>query len=179
MSGTGHRLGPNYKKNHPNLPKERIVQFEVVLQRLRWFENQEFGKGASSEDVSGAQRDLGVVFPNSYVVFLKECGWGGVEPIEIYGLGADVPDYLNVVKMTHSERTEAEPTMRLCLVPLLNDGFGNHYCLNTDQQKNGECPIVFWNHELDPDQQPEEVATSFAEWLSGELDELESEEQPT
>ena len=54
------------------------------------------------------------------------------------------------------------------LVPVMNDGAGNHYCLDdTSRLDGGECPVVFWDHEHQdgPDQVPEQVSASFDRWL--------------
>lgn len=51
------------------------------------------------------------------------------------------------------------------LIPFAPDGRGNHYCLDTSQMADDECPIAFWDHELGPDQDVEIVNTNFLDWL--------------
>jgi len=53
----------------------------------------------------------------------------------------------------------------------MNDGAGNHDCLDTRQVKDGDCPVVLWDHEGDDFQKCERVAPSFAAWLGRKLDE--------
>lgn len=64
-----------------------------------------------------------------------------------------------------SERQEMYPPLPSFLVTFFNDGFGNQHCLDARQTIDGEHQIVFWNHELGPDQSPELIAGSFEEWL--------------
>jgi hypothetical protein len=47
----------------------------------------------------------------------------------------------------------------------MNDGFGNHYCLDTGSLHDGECPEVFWDHEKGVRQEPEFVSPQFDLWL--------------
>jgi hypothetical protein len=51
------------------------------------------------------------------------------------------------------------------LVPISPDGWGNHYCPDTSQFAEDECPVVFWSHEQGEDQEPEWTHSSFLAWL--------------
>ena len=67
-----------------------------------------------------------------------------------------------------------EPALLSNLVPVMSDGAGNHYCLNTSVMQNGECPVIFWDHEQGRDQNLGRVAASFDVWLIELPDELMS-----
>ncbi len=108
-----------------------------------------------------------------YRQFLRRFGWGGVEDIELFGLGADVPSFLHLVVMTESERSEMSPALPTHLIPVMNDGGGNLYCL--DSRGAAEPPVVFWDHTAGEDQQPQQVAADFVAWLSEELGRFEQE----
>lgn len=117
---------------------------------------------------------LGVRFPLAYRTFLRELGvthW----PREIYGIVEGKSRYYNVVTNTLSERTEVEPELPLHLVALSPDGWGNHYCLDASDPCGSDCPVVFWNHELDADQTPKRVSSNFLDWLRSEIEEEENE----
>ena len=75
-------------------------------------------------------------------MFLGHIDWASIEGLELYGLGEDVPAYLDLVTVTVSERTEMRPRLPNRLVPLMNDGAGNHYCLEFESREQGECPVV-------------------------------------
>lgn len=122
--------------------------FSRTINRLLSFETKELGRGTSIREIDAAEQRLHVKLSESYKAFLQRFGWGGVEHIQLCGLGEGVPDYLNLVYVTESERADAEPQLPSYLVPLMNDGAGNHYCLDTRRYREGECPVVFWDHEL-------------------------------
>lgn len=150
-----------------------MADFAILRERLRKFVTHQFGRGASPAEIAAGEQALGLTFPESYRAFLSEFGWGGVEDIEVFGLGLDVPTFLDLVRVTHVERLEAEPQLPQHLLPILNDGYGNHYCLDTSIRNDNESPVVFWDHEAGPDQEPEVVASTFVDWLMQEVEERE------
>ena len=146
-----------------------MMEFDNIEKRLHEFANKEFGRGASEGELQAASAQLGVPLAGAYRDFLTTFGWGGVEHLELYGLGEDTPDHLHLVKITESERKEAHPALPIHLLPVMNDGFGNLYCLDT---KAETLPIVLWDHERDEAQEPELQASDFAVWLIEQLDSL-------
>lgn len=149
------------------------MDFEELKARLNGFTHKKFGRGVSDAEIHDAERILGVVLSGSYRHFLRDFGWGGVAHLEIFGLGSDAPHYLDLINMTLRERREMDPALPNCLVPLMNDGAGNHYCLDTRHMRQGECSVVFWDHELGKNQQPSPIADSFDLWLRGLLLDLD------
>jgi cell wall assembly regulator SMI1 len=143
-----------------------------LIRRLRSRREAEFGRGATPQEIEQAEERLGVQLPESYKAFLGYFGWASLEGLELYGLGDDVPAYLDLVRVTSSERTQMRPRLPRYLVPLTNDGAGNHYCLDVGSGEQGECVIVFWDHNLGESQDPEYVAPNLEAWLSEELDTL-------
>lgn len=88
---------------------------------------------------------------------------------DVFGLGFDVPPYLDLVRVTQSERAEAVPALPEHLVPLMNDGAGNHHALDTSSPSN-DPPVVFWDHEFGENQVPDHEADGFVAWLAERLD---------
>jgi cell wall assembly regulator SMI1 len=123
-----------------------------------------FGRGASADEVAEAERRLGVSFPESLRRYLMELGYLEARSVEFFGIGAGVPEHLNLVDRTISERTTLHPIIPRHLLPVLNDGSGNHFCLDL-RDGNADPPMVFWSHELGTDQTPIVVASSFSSWL--------------
>ena len=116
--------------------------------RILSLQSQPHGVSATNTDFLKAEELLGLQFPDTYKSFLMTIGWGGIAHFEFYGLGKDVPSFLDLVQETLYERTEGCPHLPNQLLPILNDGAGNHYCLDVAKTKSGDCPVVFWDHEL-------------------------------
>lgn len=127
------------------------------------------GVGVTDIDIKGAEGVLGLKINGSYRLFLLRFGWIDIATMELFGLGKDVPPYLNLVTITLSERSEAHPALSPLLLPVFNDGGGNLYCLDSSTENLDEYPVVFWDHELGPSQKPDFVSSSFSEWLSEEI----------
>jgi hypothetical protein len=142
------------------------MDFLSLKRRLEQHSNKDLGLGATIEQLQAAELELRVVLRGSYRAFLEAFGWGGVDDIEIFGLGSDVPLHLDLIAITMSERNDAQPPLPLYLIPVANDGAGNLFCLDASEAFREEYPMVFWNHEAGPDQEPEPVARDFAAWLS-------------
>lgn len=106
-------------------------------------------------------------FPADYIEFLGTHGWAKIRHDWIFGLGLGVPTFANVVSVTINEREVTESGMLGHLVPIMNDGAGNHSCLDCHGGDAGYSPIVFWDHESQDGsgQVPDIVADSIASWL--------------
>ena len=127
----------------------------------------EKGAGASDQEIVDVERAIGVQLPNSYKAFLATFGWARIDHDPLYGVGPDVPRPYALVRHVISERTDCEPAIPKHLVPFMNDGAGNHYCLETSYMRDGECPVVFWDHEHEDgsDQSPLQLSSSFDHWI--------------
>ncbi|HVE45245.1 MAG TPA: SMI1/KNR4 family protein [Acidimicrobiales bacterium] len=142
------------------------MTFQEVSRSLREHPLVEHGTGATADEIARAERDLAVTFPTNYRLYLREFGWIEIGSAELFGLGHDVPFHLDLVRITVSERTEMHPLTPHNLIPLLNDGGGNLACLDTSRSEQGDCPVVFQDHELD---EIRDVCGSFLAWLVEEM----------
>lgn len=129
------------------------------------------GEGAPNEAIDLAEDQLGVTFPRDFREYLKRFGHVEVGHLELFGLGDGIPSYLDIVQVTTSERNEAGCPLPKHLIPVMNDGAGNLYCVLAAGE--GASGIVLWDHEAGPDQTPETCASSLEAWflsVVGELD---------
>jgi cell wall assembly regulator SMI1 len=130
------------------------------------------GKGASEAEILAAEAALETEFPIAYRLYLSQLGYLIGEPEEMYGLGEGVPSHMNLVDCAIAERTKFMPYQPSHLIPLCNDGFGNHYCIDLRSGAD-DPPVVFWDHEQDSNQVPEPIAEQLTIWLfrwAAELD---------
>lgn len=145
------------------------MNIEDISRHLESFESRCFGAGAKEDEIARAEHILGVKLRGGYRRFLARFGWGGVMDVEIYGLGSDTPTHLELTRLTLSERIEMTPRLPIHLIPLMNDGGGNLYCL--DCSTPGDEPrIVFWDHTDTEAQTPETMGRDFFSWLMSYID---------
>lgn len=153
------------------MPAARTI--DSVLKKLRKHPSAETHRGATDDELRYFAKISGRKLPASYTTFLKEVGFADLGSDTIYGLGPDATKATSVLENMVTESTMANPPMLSYLIPLMNDGAGNHYCLDTRRIKAGDCPVVLWVHDdpLQELQKPERVASSFCKWLDKLLDE--------
>jgi hypothetical protein len=139
----------------------RLQRRQSIVDLIHEQGNDSFGEGASEEVIARCEQQLGTTFPDSYRWFLREFGFA-YWPREICGVSQD--SALDVVRNTEGERHEVEPELPAHLVAFCPDGWGNNYCLDTSRLVEGECPVVFWNHERGQDQLPDLTHAMFVDW---------------
>ena len=127
-------------------------------------ENAQVGIGASEQEVNEAETSLGVRFPSYFRAYLLEFGVLSVAHREFYGLGAGVPTYLHLVIETLAERHQFRPYIPKHLIPVENNGGGDHYCIDLSAELE-DPPVVFWNHTQDESQVAQPEAECFSSWL--------------
>jgi len=135
------------------------MTYEELRQALSAADDKECGVGCTPDEVTEAESALGVSFPADYTRFLEDFGWLAIGSTEIFGLGKGVPDYLNVVRMTLAERRDTQPTIPSQLVPVMNDGGGNLYCVDCEATSD---EVVIWDHTKGR----VALRTGFADWLA-------------
>lgn len=143
------------------------MNVEKIIETLVREHDAEIHWPPTEKEIKIAQRILQLRFPASYLAYLRKAGWMRDGADTIYGLGPDCTEATNVVDRATFESVEADPPMFSRLVPLMPDGFGNHDCLNTELAKDGDAPVVLWQHD-DPKgelQKPKVVAKTFTKWL--------------
>lgn len=101
--------------------------------------------------------------PADYLAYLSDFGWFTVSSHEVIGFGAGVPPHLDVIRVVAWERELAHPPMSAGLLPVENNGGGDHYCLDLAAEGS---PVVLWSHDgpEGSDQVPTVVAPTFGAW---------------
>jgi hypothetical protein len=146
------------------------IEFTDLERRISSFASgYTAGAGATDLEIGNAEHVLGVTISGTYRAFLLKFGWIEIGSVELFGVGKDVPEHLNLTKITLSERSEMRPNLNHSLIPVFNDGGGNLYCIDTAVSVLGENPVVFWDHDRNSDQIPDPISPSFADWLFGEI----------
>lgn len=138
----------------------------TLKQRLAERADANFGRGASLQEIQQAEVALGVKFPTALRTYLREFGFISVGCSELFGLGSDVPRYQHLIALTEQERSAFHPCIPTHLLPIENNGAGDHYCLDLSTEYS-DPPVVLWSHEEGESQSPEAVCASFTRWLTG------------
>lgn len=101
----------------------------------------DFMGGVNEGIIRKAAQMLNIKFPNSYHWFLKQYGSGGLDGMDIHGCETTAADFSVVYHTKLYRETYNLPEQYI----VLNDIDGTVTCLDTNQMKDGECPVVFWS----------------------------------
>lgn len=141
------------------------MQFKDVKALIDEHNNlADFVGGVSEAEIKNAEHRLGVELPTSYWEFLRHYGCGNFGAQEIFGLGVPDTGIPNVVWCTEVTRRD-DPKFPTSYIVVYDAGLGEILCLATDRLDAAhECPVVSWIPGS-PQQNLEEVATTFADLL--------------
>jgi cell wall assembly regulator SMI1 len=117
-------------------------------------------------DVTRAEVELGLQFPDEYRTFLRVLGWVEMGVVNVYGLGRDLDTDCDVVFLTKAWRKSPMPWWQHGFVPLYDVGNGDTTylsCAVEGQQPTRDVGHVFhWLHESD---ERIMVASTFDKWI--------------
>jgi SMI1-KNR4 cell-wall len=139
------------------------MRYDELREALRARPDLEAGTPLPPQEIDLAERRLGRL-PEDYRAFLEELGWVSLGPHEVFGLGVDIPPYLDVVRVNESEWTEGQLPRHL--VAVMNDGAGNLSCIDLAAPPEGDAQtVVLWDHEVSPSEGPIPLASTFSDLL--------------
>jgi len=131
----------------------------------------------TQEQVINAETKLDIKFPPSFLIFLEKAGTYQLPYWETYWVGDESLGFRNIIAANISEREGTESSLPSFIVAFQNNGCGDLSCFDVrNRDEHGEYPIVFWDHELSPEEnlgELEILADSFAEWLEAEVNNAE------
>jgi hypothetical protein len=76
---------------------DRLDSFNRLVTALRAAPDVEHGAGASEQDLAEL-RQLFTPLPPDFDAYLRRYGWIRIGSVELFGLGEDVPSYLDIIE---------------------------------------------------------------------------------
>jgi SUKH superfamily protein len=130
---------------------------------------------ATPDELAAAEQALGTQLPDSYRWFQLEFGNVAHGPVDIYSVRTPESSELDIVGINLDERHNAYPRLPAHLIAFSDNGGGDLLCFDSTARHDGECVVVWWDHEGEEGQRPEPAASSFLDWLERELRESAAE----
>jgi hypothetical protein len=121
--------------------------------------------------IAEAQLETGVKFPADFVEYLREFGWLSIEHLEFFGLGEQIPKFLNL-KVMAAEEWDSGGLDRNYL-PIWNNGGGDLDCIDLQLSTASKSVICSIYHDT---KQVEKVSDDFETWLCEKLTALHDDE---
>ena len=158
--------------------KEALARLSKYLQEHSPNDRIERKSTPSDRDIRDAEESLGLSFPSSYRLFVRKAGTCPLIFDEVFWIGSEGETYRDIVKVKKDEMGDGN--LQEFLIPFYADGYGNYVCFDTRKDNAGEYVVVFWDHEQQLTERPdnlEVVADNFAAWLIQEVKEQIAEDQ--
>jgi hypothetical protein len=125
----------------------------------------------TAAQLEAAERALGARLPPSFHYFLAHAGALRLDFWETLWVGGPELGWRDIVRVNRRERRRGLPGH---LVAFHGNGGGDLLCFDTSRAgADGECPVVFWDHEKPPAENLDDLCDSadgFAEWLWAEVE---------
>ncbi|WP_175494136.1 SMI1/KNR4 family protein [Herbiconiux ginsengi] len=129
-------------------------ELKAVLSSRRDLER---GNGATEAELSAAEMQIGSI-PQEFRQFLMDFGWVILGHYEVFGVGEGITARNDLVSETLNERSYGRIPN---LVPVMNDGAGNLYCVTQDSIT--PSPVLLSTLDSSPDYVVEQAG--FSSWL--------------
>lgn len=151
----------------------RRESIESIIARMKEHPLVKVYPSPPIEEVRAFLSFLNVTLPLRFRQYLSACGGVEINGRVLYGVSPRRKK-LSIELAVATEQVCKRPFMWNYLIPLMNDGAGNHDCLDTRKIKDGDCPVVLWEHDHPKGemQRTTRVAPTFTAWLARQLDEL-------
>jgi hypothetical protein len=133
--------------------------FDELRRVLADIPDVETGGDLAVEFIAAAEREVGSI-PEDYRSFISEFSWLAADSYEIFGLGASVPSYLDLVRNTRDERQRGG--LPDDLIPVMNNGGGDLFCVRVADGPTADGAVVRWSHE---DSSSSIEGDGFSVWL--------------
>lgn len=144
-------------------------KLKKALALIQLHEEEADFEGVTQAEILRAELALGLVFPESYKIFLEQCGAGSFGGFEIYGIiagnfeGEGIP---NGVWYTLEERKRGLPEN---LIALTSDGMGGIDCLQVGHDGSNSGVVSFRNGQIDC-KLTDDFGTYFFEHIEEEVE---------
>jgi cell wall assembly regulator SMI1 len=142
-------------------------QCNLILNEINLFSKEMVYLGPPIEDnrVEIFEKQIGFNLPSDFKYIIKIHNGISLAGTQFLGIDKELrgSSLEQVYKFEHFEVTNKMPVE---FMPFSPDGAGNHYCLNLNKMKENLCPVVFWQSDLNyNNNEVEECNNTFIEWL--------------
>jgi len=156
--------------------KAKPSPIDEILQRIKTDRSNLVGPGASDEDIEQLEQNLAVTLPESYKAFLRIFDGGQFNFARMHCItdkGAGWHDLIQQLENFFSYH----PILGVrSLFPFGSSYGGDVYCFDLSQLKNGECPVLEFDHEGTDDQELKLVGKDLASWIASSYKDFEDDE---
>jgi antitoxin YobK len=123
--------------------------YDEIFQRIENDSISHYTKGTTLAQITLVQETLGILFPKSYIAFMRKFGGGTFRFAQMHSINKVTDDngaeFLEIFEQA-SQNISIVAAKKL--IPFADDYSGDYYCFDISRmQDDGECPVVLWLDE--------------------------------
>ncbi len=156
--------------------KAQPLKIDELLQRVKADRSNLIGPGAPEAAIEQLEKALAIKLPDSFKAFLSlfdggQFNFGRMHCITENGAGWH--DLLQQLENFFS----FHPILGVrSLMPFGSSYGGDVYCFDLSKMKDGECPVLEFDHEGSDDQELKLVGSDLAQWIADTYKDLDEDE---
>ena len=156
--------------------KAQPLKIDELLQRVKADRSNLTGPGAPDEAIEQLEETLMIKLPESFKAFLRVFDGGQFNFGRMHCItenGAGWHDFLQQLENFFT----FHPILGVrSLVPFGSSYGGDVYCFDLAAMKDGECPVLEFDHEGSDDQEMKLVGNDLACWIADTYQDLDEDE---
>jgi len=145
--------------------EEEIKSITEIISLLSNDSENLYPGGASEEEISELEQELGTTLPLGYVEFLKKFGGGSFRHLQLYSIASEDENFPDFMEQVFTHTGNIHLVQQGDLLPFADDYEGNIFCFDLQHSRDGEFQVVRWNHDFKHEDEPILIAQNFAEFL--------------
>jgi len=149
---------------------------DELFQRVKADRSNLVGPGAPDEDIINLERSLFVSLPASYKAFLQLFDGGQFNFARLHCITEKGAGWHDLVQQLENFFSYHPILGVRALFPFASSYGGDVYCFDLSAMKDGDCPVLEFDHEGADDQELRLVGQSFSEWIANGYRDLEEDE---
>lgn len=156
--------------------KAQPAAIDELLQRVKADRSNLIGPGTPEQDIEQLEQSLMVTLPDSYKAFLRVFDGGQFNFGRMHCITEKGAGWHDLVQQLENFFTYHPILGVRGLFPFGSSYGGDVYCFDLSKMKDGECPVLEFDHEGDDDQELKLVGNDLASWLSNSYKDFEEDE---
>lgn len=156
--------------------KAQPTPIDELLQRIKADRSNLVGPGTPEEDIEQLEQTLAVTLPESYKAFLRVFDGGQFNFGRMHCVTEKGAGWHDLIQQLENFFTYHPILGVRSLFPFGSSYGGDVYCFDLSKMKDGECPVLEFDHEGADDQELKLVGNDLASWISNAYKDFEEDE---
>lgn len=149
---------------------------DELFQRVKADRSNLVGPGASPSDVENLEQTLAVKLPDSYKAFLQIFDGGQFNFGRLHCITENGAGWHDLIQQLENFFSYHPILGARSLFPFASSYGGDVFCFDLSSMKDGECPVLEFDHEGADDQELRLAGKDFVSWIANNYHDSDEDE---